>query len=261
MTPVSKGRGKAARHEFILREAQHNGLVNVESLADRLQVSRMTIHRDLDELGHRGLVRKVRGGAAITPSTQFESDLEYRRRAKQPEKQAIALAAVNLIEDGDVVLLDDSTTSLQLVPLLSRFEELAVITNFLIAIDELRASDRIRLICLGGMFDRRSASCVGALAEQTVANLAADVVFLSTSALEGHTLYHQDESQLLVKRALHLAADRRVLLLDHSKIGRRALYRLCDVTEFTHVVVDSGISDSDLAALSESGVEVIVAGL
>ena len=259
MTPNSKVRGKLARHEFILQEAQQDGTVHVEALAEALDVSRMTIHRDLDELGRRGLLRKIRGGASVMPSTQFEADLEYRRRARLPEKEAIARTAVNLIDDGDVVLLDDSTTSLQLGPLLSRFEELTVITNFLIAIDQLRACDRIRMICLGGLFDRRSASFVGALAEQSVAGLAADIVFLSTSALQGQTLYHQDESQLLMKRALRRAGQRRVLLLDHAKIGRRALYRLGEVTEFTHMVVDPGIDDSALAALSELEVEVMVA--
>lgn len=139
-------RGKAARLDYILSVAHDSGFAHVDDLAEALSVSRMTIHRDLDDLHQKGLVRKVRGGASITSSTQFEADLDYRLRAKLAEKRAIAGAAINLIEEGDVVLLDDSTTALQLVPLLERFENLTVITNFEVVIDELRKSDRINLI-------------------------------------------------------------------------------------------------------------------
>lgn len=252
-------RGKAARLEYILRVAHASGFAHVDDLADALGVSRMTIHRDLDDLHQKGLVRKVRGGASITSSTQFEADWDYRMRARLKEKQAIANAAIHLIEEGDVVLLDDSTTALQLVPLLNRFEAITVITNSEIVVEEVRKSEGINLICLGGQYNRRSASYLGVLSEDTVSRLAADVTFLSSSSLHGTTLYHQDQLQLAIKKAILKAASRRVLLIDHSKVGQRALFQLCDVSDFTHVVMDSGVSDTQQQLIGEQGVEVIVA--
>lgn len=254
-------RGKAARLDYILSVAHDSGFAHVDDLAEALSVSRMTIHRDLDDLHQKGLVRKVRGGASITSSTQFEADLDYRLRAKLAEKRAIAGAAINLIEEGDVVLLDDSTTALQLVPLLERFENLTVITNFEVVIDELRKSDRINLISLGGQYNRRSASYLGVLSEDGVSRLAADVAFLSSSSLHGTTLYHQDQLQLAIKKAILKAASRRVLLIDHSKVGQRALFRLCEVSSFSHIVVDSQVPQAEQQLLAEQGLEVIIAPL
>ncbi len=254
-----RSHSKANRLQQILHIAHERGFAHVDDLASTLGVSRMTIHRDLDELHQRGLLRKVRGGASITPSMQFEADLDYRRHARLPEKRAIARAAIALVEVGDVVLIDDSTTALQLAPLFSRFEDLTVITNFQVMIDELRASQQVRLISLGGELNRRYASFVGVVCEESVARLAADVAFISTSSLYETTLYHQDQEQLTIKRAMLAASARRVLLVDHSKIGQRALYRLCDLAEFTHVVVDSGTSEESLRMLAEHGAELIVA--
>lgn len=262
--PVSEDRpirGKTARLDYILQVAHGDGFAHVDDLAEALSVSRMTIHRDLDDLHQKGLVRKVRGGASITSSTQFEADLEYRLRARLDEKKAIAATAINLIDEGDVVLLDDSTTALQLVPLLSRFEALTVITNFEVVIDELRASNRINLISLGGQYSRRSASYLGVLSEDGVSRLAADVAFVSSSSLHGTTLYHQDQLQLAIKKAILKSANRRVLVIDHSKVGQRALFRLCEVSAFTHVVVDSDVPQSDCQLIAEQGVEVLVAPL
>ena len=113
--------------------------------------------------------------------------------------------------------------------------------------------------CLSDELNRRYASFVGVVCEESVARLAADVAFISTSSLYETTLYHQDQEQLTIKRAMLAASARRVLLVDHSKIGQRALYRLCDLAEFTHVVVDSGTSEESLRMLAEHGAELIVA--
>jgi DeoR/GlpR family transcriptional regulator of sugar metabolism len=219
----------------------------------------MTIHRDLDELQRRGSLRKVRGGASVLRTTQLEYELRVRLGTMVAEKQSIAEAAVKLIRDGDVVLIDDSTTALEMVPLLGRFEELTVITNFRAAMDQLSEFPSIQLIFLGGQYDQRYGSFVGVICEENIARLWADVVFVSTSSLSGTTLYHQDQLEVGTKRAMIGQANRRVLLLDHSKIGQRALYRLCDIKEFDHMVVDSGTSADDIRMIEEQGVKVTVA--
>lgn len=251
--------GKPARLDFILKIAHESGFAHVDDLASALEVSRMTIHRDLDELHQRGLLRKVRGGASPSPSTQFEADLDYRRKSHQAEKRAIAQAAIELVEVGDVVMMDDSTTGIALVPHFSQFDSLTVITNFLPVMEALKGNERISLIGIGGQYSKRYDSFLGVVCEETVAKLAADIMFLSTSSIFDTTLYHQDQLQVSVKRAMLSAANKRVLLIDNSKIGHRALYRLCDASEFTHVIVDKDAPTQAVQALTDQGVNVIVA--
>jgi len=135
---------------------------------------------------------------------------------------------------------------------------MTVITNFVPAITQLTSYPNIRLIGLGGDYEPRYAAFLGKLCEDSLAGLYADVLFASTSSILGTVLYHQDQRVVATKRAMMKAAGSRVLLLDHTKVSQGALYRLGDVDEFTHVVVDAAVPDSQVTAMEERGVEVIV---
>jgi len=250
---------KVARLEHIVGAVMTSGFVSVDDLAEQLSVSRMTIHRDLDELQQMGLLRKVRGGASVNRSTQHESDLHFRAASAVAEKKRIAAAAVELINDGEVVIVDDSTTATGIIPLLQKRPPMTVITNFLPAMNQLSGFPNVNLIGLGGQYEPRYAAFLGKMCEEGLANLYADVLFASTSSILGTTLYHQDQRIVAVKRAMIAAAHVRVLLVDHTKFGQGALYRLGAVEEFTHVVVDDGLGPEQRAAIEERGVTVIVA--
>jgi len=250
---------KASRLEYIATAVNRTGFTSVEALAEMLGVSRMTVHRDLDELQRMGTLRKVRGGASAHRSTQYESDLNFRAASAVTEKKRIAAAAIELATDGEVVIIDDSTSALQLIPLLANRPPITVITNFLPAMTQLTGHPNVRMIALGGEYEPRYSAFLGMICENTLAGLFADVVFASTSSIRGTVLYHQDQRVVTTKQAMIHAAQTRVLLIDHTKIGQGALYRLCDVTEFTHVVVDSEVPDAQIKAIEDHGVDVIVA--
>lgn len=233
----------------------------MDTLAEELKVSRMTVHRDLDELQQRGVLRKVRGGASAHRSAQFESDLPFRARTAVPEKRAIARRAALFASEGDVVIVDDSTTALEVVPHLVRRPPLTIITNFLPTIEIVEAHPEISLIALGGEYVARYRAFLGVLCEQALGELYADVLFVSSSALHGNDVFHQDQRVIGAKRAMLRAAKRRVLMMDHTKVGQGALHRLASVAEFTHVVVDEQVVAADVRALADAGVEVVVAEL
>ena len=258
ITGVDTSPRKAARLEHITTAVTQSGFVSVEDLADTLGVSRMTVHRDLDDLQRMGLLRKVRGGASAYRSTQFESDLHFRATSAVNEKKRIAAAAVELFSDGEVIIVDDSTTALGIIPLLANRPPMTVITNFMPAMTQLTGYPNISLIGLGGQYEPRYAAYLGTICEESLAGLYADVLFASTSSILGTVLYHQDQRVVATKRAMIKAAQSRVLMLDHSKVSQGALYRLCDVAEFTHVVVDSGVPTEQVAAMEDHGVQVIV---
>lgn len=243
------------RQHDILEQIMEQGSVQVDDLAAAFGVSRMTIHRDLDVLAQEGIVRKVRGGATMEPSSWFESDFRYRSKLAQGEKAAIAAAAAQLVEPGQVVILDDGTTAARVARHLPEQLPLTVITNNLAAIDELRTQSDIELIALGGTYDRRFHGFFGLVAEQGMASLRADLLFLSTSSVKGLVAYHQEEAVVRTKRAMLAAADRSVLLIDHGKFERTALHQLCGLDRFETVITGGEPPEPARAALDEAGID------
>lgn len=123
--------------------------MTVDALAAELDVSRMTVHRDLDELQKSGVLRKVRGGASAQRSATFESDLPYRMRTALAEKRAIARAAAELAGEGDVVIIDDSTSAMEVLPHLGGRVPMTIITNFMPVMEALTDNPDMTLIGLG----------------------------------------------------------------------------------------------------------------
>jgi DeoR/GlpR family transcriptional regulator of sugar metabolism len=248
------------RQERIAELVLKQPFIAAKDLAERFDVSLMTIHRDLDELQAHGVLRKVRGGATPQASSLFESNVRYRLTVASEEKQALARAALLQIEPGQAVLIDESTTGLALARLVPARVPLTVITNSLSVMQELRSVRDIKLIVLGGDYWPRHEAFCGLACEAAVSALRADVLFMSSTAISGGVAYQPDQDMAIAKRAMIAAAGRRVLLVDHSKFGRVALHRLAPLTAFDLVMTDDGIDDAGLRQLQEAQVAFEVVG-
>lgn len=244
--------GPEARQNWITEYILQNGSVDVDELSDRFNVSRMTIHRDLDELDKQGVLRKVRGGATVLPNYLFESNFSFRLKSAVKEKQAIAVYALNFIESGQAILLDDSTTAITLARLLPSVKPLTVITNCLSILSLLSGEKYIRLIALGGEYMPRFDAFTGLLCENAIASLRANLLFMSTSAISGCIAYHQEQEIVKLKQAMMKSAARKILMVDHSKFGKVALHRLAPLEEFDLILVDSLIKPEFLNELSNA---------
>jgi DeoR/GlpR family transcriptional regulator of sugar metabolism len=242
------------RQERIAELVLKQPFIAAKDLAERFDVSLMTIHRDLDELEAHGVLRKVRGGATPQASSLFESNVRYRLTVASEEKQALARAALLQIEPGQAVLIDESTTGLALARLVPARVPLTVITNSLSVMQELRSVRDIKLIVLGGDYWPRHEAFCGLACEAAVSALRADVLFMSSTAISGGVAYQPDQDMAIAKRAMIAAAARRVLLVDHSKFARVALHRLAPLTAFDLVMTDDGIDDAGLRQLQEAQV-------
>src|SRR3954453_16591006 len=242
------------RQERIAELVLTQPFIAAKDLAERFDVSLMTIHRDLDELEAHGVLRKVRGGATPQASSLFESNVRYRLTVASEEKQALARAALLQIEPGQAVLIDESTTGLALARLLPARVPLTVITNSLSVMQELRSVRDIKLIVLGGDYWPRHEAFCGLACEAAVSALRADVLYMSSTAISGGVAYQPDQDMAIAKRAMIAAAARRVLLVDHTKFGRVALHRLAPLTDFDLVITDDGISEIGLRQLREAQV-------
>lgn len=235
------------------------GSASVEDMANRFGVSRMTIHRDLDDLEQAGLLRKVHGGASIESSPQFESDFRYRERIAQAEKSAIAARAAELVEPGQTVILDDSSTAGAMAPLLLDIRPLTVITNNLSAIVTLSGVPGVTLIALGGQFNKKFNGFFGIVTEEALKSLRADTAFLSTSAIEDARAFHQDQEVIQIKRQMLRSARRRYLLADREKFGRQALHFFTGLDAFDAVLTGGTVSPAAREALAEAGIALMTA--
>ena len=253
-------RTSTQRRELIRDRVVQTGGVRIEDLATELGVTVMTIHRDLNLLEHQGWLRKVRGGATVDSSAGIDTSVRHRLTVMTAAKEQIAECALGHVATADAVMIDDSTTALQVVHRLPGRGPLTVITNFLMAINALTDAADIDLIALGGSYDATYAAFHGLPVRDQISKLRADVLFMSTTAILDGFLYHKSQETILVRHALMANAARRILLVDHTKFRRRAVHQLAALTEFDAVIVDAGIDPEDVRAMHDLGVNVQVAG-
>lgn len=241
------------RQQAIMDLLVSDGEVDLEALADRFAVSRMTIHRDLDELEGAGLLRKIRGGATIRAGMQFESDFRFRERQDAPAKAAMARTALTLVEPGMSVMVNDGSMAAILGQQLAARRPLTVITNNAAVIETLRAEAGITLIALGGVYSAKFNAWLGKVTEDALAHLRADIAFLSAPAVSGLEVFHMDENVVRAKRAMMEQARVKVLGVNHARFGRAALHRLATLDEFDHIITDAAPDPETRAALDRAG--------
>lgn len=259
-SPATRQSRQLQRQRAISDAVMAEGAIRIEQLAERFGISVMTVHRDLDELENRGLIRKNRGLATATSTALVESSDVYRSGRQLGEKAAIALAALEFIEPGQAIILDDSTTTLHLVPHLKNRTPLTVITNTLTIINDLRGTNGISLLGVGGQYYNWCSAFMGRMTTEAFASLRADILFMSTSAITDDIAFHQTQETVDVKRAMFDAAAQRILLADHTKFEKRALHAMLSLERFDAVIVDARTDSEHIARLRDRGIRVLVAG-
>lgn len=250
---------QSKRQRAISEAVMSEGAIRIDELAERFGTSQMTVHRDLDELESRGLLRKSRGMATALSSSLVESSDVFRSGQQQGEKREIARAAIEFIEAGQAIFLDDSTTVLEMARLIPSRTPLTVITNVLTIINELKGIRGISLVALGGSYYNWCSSFMGGTTIEAINRLRADVFIMSAPAITDDICFFQNQATVDIKRAMFNAAAQRILLVDHTKFEKRALYALAPLSDFDVVIVDAQTKAEHLSRLKAHNVRVIVA--
>lgn len=230
------------RQQRIKQLVLTQGSIRVAELAEQFGVSEMTIRRDFELLEEEGHLERTFGGAVASEQTAFETSYTVRLSKHKPEKMAIAAYAASLIQDGDSIALDASTTCLALARELAK-RPLTLITNSLDCAIELRASPA-KILLTGGYLRQVSGSFAGPLAIKALQEFRVDHCFVSAKGISLEDgLMDSDADEVEVKRVMLAAAAKKTALVDSSKFDKRALVRICGIAE-----VDLMISDTYLSA-------------
>jgi DeoR/GlpR family transcriptional regulator of sugar metabolism len=249
------------RQEWILARLREDGAVRVAELTGRLQVSDMTIRRDLDVLARRGLVDKVHGGATLHDNpTSDEPGFERKSSRQLAEKAAIAEAAAALIRPGNAVALSAGTTTFALARLLIDIPDLTIVTNSR-RIAETFDPERVdhQTVILTGGVRTPSDALVGPIAERSIASLHVDVLFIGCHGMDlaaGLTTPNLAESE--TNRQFMQAARKVVVVADHTKWGVVGLSSFGDLRDADVLVTDDALPAEAQATLADAVGQILL---
>ncbi|MCK2199539.1 DeoR/GlpR family DNA-binding transcription regulator [Corynebacterium callunae] len=265
MSQVIPATSQERRRERIVAYITRHGSARVEQLAEHFDVSAMTIHRDLEALATENMVERIRGGARSVSPSMSELAVGQRRHLHRNTKEALCAAAARLIPEGAVVAIDDSTTLEALVEQLPQRSPSALITHSLKAMSEHRnraGMMDIRLIACAGLYFAETDSFLGRSTAAQLAELSADISFVSTTALRATgnsaALFHPDMEAADTKRAVIGIGAVKVLVLDSSKFGSPGVFKVAPIDKFDHIIIDQQCSREQRELLNHSRAQIHV---
>ncbi|HCS60113.1 MAG TPA: DeoR family transcriptional regulator [Microbacterium sp.] len=247
----SSATSRAARQRLILDYVLQAGSATAAELTELTGRSLMTVHRDLEDLAARQLVRKFHGGVSALPTSVFESSSDFRRLRRAEEKSALARVAASFIEPGMSVMFDDSTTVLSLAGLIADKSPITVVTNYRQVLELLHDAPDVHLIIIGGAYSRTHDSFIGPPDQTNLDAYAVDIAFQSTSTMDERMTYHQEQDIVSMKRIMLQTGRRRVLMMDGSKVGHTSLHRFLPISGFTDVILTEDVDESMRARIAE----------
>ena len=229
---------------------EERGYASVKDLVERFGVSETTIRRDLCEMDRRGTASRTHGGAFHVEVPDHPLDYARRRAQNVAEKRAIGQLAASLIQDGEAVLLDGGTTAYQVAEHL-KDRRLQVVTNSLPVATLLGKSSDTEVVFLGGAIMPRTGVALGRFAENMLRALHVKRAVMGTAGITEAGLFNANLLMVEVEHLMIDAADETIVVVDHSKFGRRSLVHLCDFEQLNHLVTDTGVA-ADWVELAES---------
>ncbi|MGN0232493.1 MAG: DeoR/GlpR family DNA-binding transcription regulator [Muribaculaceae bacterium] len=249
----------AERHKHILDCLARDGYVRVAEMAKELDVTTVTIRKDLKYLEEKKLLYRTHGSASpVNPQTQ-EVEVREKEKIHIDEKRRIAMAAAQLIEPDDSIIIASGSTVQMLGDFIQPQGHLTVVTSSLKTAVQLNSLDRVDVIQLGGNVRKNSLSVVGVYTSQFFEQITCSKLFLGVDGIDldyGITNSNIEEALLNIK--MIEASQRTIIMADSSKFGRRGFGRICNLDRIDVIITDSGITASVARAIEDAGIELII---
>ena len=252
--------GIAEKRKVFIREAlKGRDTVLVAELAKDLDVSEMTIRRDLSDLEHEGFLKRTHGGAVREAGRSYEPPFTVRETMNTGAKQLIAAAAAELVEEGDTIAIDSGTTAMEFARALRRMRGLTVVTPSIHIAFLFLSCPGIETILAGGRLRKKEGSLVGEITRRTFENLYFDKFFMSAAGLSteaGYTEYILEDAA--VKKLIIANSRKTIALMGSDKLGRTAFSQVCGTGDAGILVTDLEPKAEIKAALKQRGVKIII---
>ncbi|MGQ9778314.1 MAG: DeoR/GlpR family DNA-binding transcription regulator [Bacillota bacterium] len=244
------------RQRLILRRLRAEGRVQVNQLAREFGVSAVTIRQDLGALAEQGLLRRTHGGA-VAVQTGFELPFARTMAVNALEKARLAEAAAAMIGEGETIILDVGTTTTAIANALVGRRRLTVVTNGLNIAMILEDSPEITVIVTGGTLRALQHSLVNPLGTELLALIKADRAFIGANGIEAEAgVTNANFPEAEIKRAMMAAARERIVVADHTKIGRVAAAVVAPVTSFDLLLTTNEADPAEIEKLRRKGLAV-----
>jgi DeoR/GlpR family transcriptional regulator of sugar metabolism len=247
------------RRELILSLLKENKRITVKDLSKSLEVSEATLRTDLNIMEDEGLLTRTHGGAVLNENTSSKNNFSERAKQNIDHKISIASKAVELIQHKDCILLDASTTALELARILKQKQiKLTVVTNGISAAIELKENHEINVILIGGMARMGSMALEGLLGANILDKIHIDMLFTSASGftiedgLTDFNVYEVELKKLMVEKAAKVIA-----LLDNTKIGTSSISSFATTDQIDTIITDENAPSHVLKALSNHQINII----
>lgn len=251
---------KIQRKDAILKMLTENRMMKAVDLATHFDVSMETIRRDLSELEELKLIRRVHGGAVLYTEYGIEPDYTYRTEENYNEKIRIGQKAAEMVNDGESIIIDLGTTTLEFARFLKGKKDLTVLTNSIKIAYELMENEEITVILLGGKLRFGEGTISGFWSEEMVDHFFVDKLFTGVGAIlpeTGIMDYHIEEANL--RRHFVRQAKQVIALADYSKFGIKAMNVVCKTEEIDFVITDDKTDKNSVKELRKRGVNVVIA--
>jgi DeoR/GlpR family transcriptional regulator of sugar metabolism len=249
------------RHQKIYELLRKHKNLSIDRLSSILEISKMTVRRDLDRLIKKGIVQRVHGGAIISRTNEYEPPYLIRSLEMMQEKQMIGRLAASLIKDNAVIIVDIGSTLLELIRNIPENNNITVITNWIpVAVELSKKRGLFNLVLVGGKVFTDELSIVGGYPEEMLKDFNADIVFLGVGGISdkfGITDFNMDEVQ--VKKQMINSSREVIVLADHSKFGRIAPIKITDIKSIDKIITDDGLKEEDKINIERFDTEVIIA--
>jgi DeoR family transcriptional regulator, aga operon transcriptional repressor len=262
MNNTSKQNGMQSlteRHQYILSKLKKEGTINVLNLCEDLNVSSVTIRKDLKLLEDKNLLFRTHGGGTLTNPYTVDRHVNEKEKIRATEKMDIGSYAATLIQPNDCIIIASGTTVLSLARNIKPQSNLTVITAALNVATELNLHPEIEVLVLGGVLRKSSSSATGNYAEQILDDFSCSKLFLGVDGIDiefGLTTTNVMEAQL--NRKMIKTAQKTIVLADSSKFGKRGFGRICGLEEVDQVITDKAVSEHTVETLKSMGIEVTI---
>lgn len=260
---VSRTKASMALHRrsSIADFVRTQGVARVGELAERFDVSEVTIRNDLDALEKEGRLIRDHGGAIASTATTITSldSMDQRSTLQLDEKRRIGQAAAARISPGDTIILDAGTTVIEVARALGDTAPLTVVTNALNVALELGRSSTAKVILLGGTLSREASSTIGQQTEQQLGDFVVQKLFVGTQAMDlEHGLTDTTLEIAQVKRAMIRAAREVILLTDSTKWAHAGFIKVAPLSDIDVIITDTNLSAEARTAIERLGIELVL---